>query len=199
MHDAPPHEPGAIAALPPVQELDELWQGYVAGDARASNRLLEMCYQQLRVIARRYLARDNAAALLMPTELVNEAALRIMRLDRMRFNDRAHFLATAAHIMRQVLLDEVRKARSGKRQHQRVTTSIAADMPAAIMVDFEDLDAALTRLSSVSPDYARIVELRFFVGLTIEEIAEVDGVSDSTVKRQWRAARAWLLDQLATV
>ena len=198
--DPPPDKDPDNPAVPAPAELDALWDNYHDRAGSSSTRLLELCYQQLRGIARRLLARDSAAVLLMPTELVNEAAMRIMRLERMKFNDRVHFLATAAHVMRQVLLDEVRRSRASKRQVSKVTTSFLKDLPAAeALVDFEDMDEALKRLAEVAPDYARVVELRFFVGLTIEEIAEVMGVSDSTVKRNWRAARAWLMDQLLTV
>jgi RNA polymerase sigma factor (TIGR02999 family) len=188
-----------IPPLPEPEALAALWDDYQRQNSPSGTKLLELCYQQLRVIARRLLSRDSASVLLMPTELVNEAAMRIMRLDRMRFNDRVHFLATAAHVMRQVLLDEVRRSKASKRRVSKVTTSFLKDLAAPdALIDFEDMDEALKRLAEVAPDYARVVELRFFVGLTIEEIADVMGVSDSTVKRNWRAARAWLLDQLIT-
>lgn len=155
-----------------------------------------MYYDELRRIARRILHGDGGSVLFQPTELVNEAALRLMGLTRMSWKDRAHFLATAARVMRQVLLDEVRRALALKRQPPVLQTRWPEpqDGPA---VDIQALDAALTQLSTISPERARIVELRFYVGLTIEEIAETLGVSDRTVKRQWRTARAWLLERLA--
>jgi RNA polymerase sigma factor (TIGR02999 family) len=155
-----------------------------------------MCYSELRMVARRMLAGDSAALRLQPTELANETALRMLRLDRMEWNDRAHFLATAATVMRQALLDEVRRFRADKRQAPAVLTTIIDDGIPTVDLDLERLDHSLTRLTQVSPERARLVELRFFVGLTIEETAAVLDSSAATVKRQWDAARAWLLRDL---
>lgn len=166
---------------------------------RDRERLLAAYYSELRVIARRILYGDGGKLLLQPTELAHEAALRIIKLERMSWNDVTHFLATAAHVMRQVLLDEVRAARAQKRQPVPSLTLWPDAMPSEPPVDVEALDLALSRLETISPERARIVELRFYTGLTVEEIAQVCGVSDRTVKRQWRAARAWLLTQLNTL
>lgn len=174
-----------------------LWAGYRQGDLSAQEQLLAMYYEELRRIARRILHGDGGVVLFQPTELVNEAALRLMGLTRMSWNDRAHFLATAARVMRQVLLDEVRRALALKRQPPVLQTRWPDPHEAERSVDIQALDAALTELAAFSPERARIVELRFYVGLTIEEIAETLGVSDRTVKRQWRTARAWLLEQLS--
>ncbi len=162
-------------------------------------RLLALYYDDLRRIARRILCGDGGAMLLQPTELAHEAALRLMKLERMTWNDVTHFLATAARVMRQVLLDEVRRALAQKRQRAPMQTlwpggEGAPDEPP---LDIEALDAALSRLEVVWPERARIVELRFYAGLSIEEIAGVSGVSARTIKRQWRAARAWLLAELS--
>jgi RNA polymerase sigma factor (TIGR02999 family) len=174
-----------------------LWAGFCRGDRNAQDQLLASYYQELRSIARKLLSGDSAAARLQPTELANEAALRLLKLNRIELRDRSHFLSLAARVMRQVLLDEVRRFRASKRQAPAsVTTWFEPDRTSG-GVDFEALDAALVRLAEVSADRARVVELRFFVGLTIEEIAGVLEVSDSTVKRQWQAARAWLLRDLA--
>ena len=134
---------------------------------------------------------------LHPTELVNEAALRLIRLDRMTWQDRAHFLAICSRIMRQVIVDKARHVRAAKRQHLTVTTSWLRDNVAAEPIDADRMDTALQQLAQVSPEHARLVELRFFVGLTIAEIAHVTGSSERTVKRQWQSARAWLLESLA--
>lgn len=163
-------------------------------DSRPSREeLLQLCYQELRTLAQRMLAGDSASLRLQPTELANEAVLRVLKLDRMSFNDRAHFLATAATVMRQALLDEVRRFRAGKRQAPSIMTTWFDPGVATIDLDLERLDAALTRLATVSPERARLVELRFFAGLTIEETSDVLQISPATVKRQWDAARAWLL------
>jgi len=173
-----------------------LWDEARAGSQPARERLLEMCYSELRMIARRMLSGDSSAQRLQPTELANEAALRVLKLDRMEWNDRAHFLATAATVMRQALLDEVRRFRAGKRQAPAVMTTLVDPGIVVEDLDLERLDASLQRLNEVSADRARLVELRFFVGLTIEQTADVLGSSPATVKRQWDAARAWLLRDL---
>lgn len=173
-----------------------LWREAAAGSQRSRERLLEMCYSELRMLARRMLAGDSSAYRLQPTELANEAALRVLKLDRMEWNDRAHFLATAATVMRQALIDEVRRFRAAKRQAPAVITTWIDPGIATVEVDLERLDGSLARLAEVSPERARLVELRFFVGLTIEATAEVLAISPATVKRQWDAARAWLLRDL---
>lgn len=137
------------------------------------------------------------AVRLQPTDLVGEVAVRVLKLDRMEWRDRAHFLATAATVMRQALLDEVRRFRAGKRQMPAVMTTLVDPGVRTVDVELERLDRSLTRLAEVSAERARLVELRFFAGLTIEETAEVLQLSPATVKRQWDAARAWLLRDLA--
>lgn len=165
-------------------------------DGTANDALLTAYYAELRTIARRVLGQDSGKLLLQPTELAHEAAMRLIKLERMSWQDINHFLATAARVMRQVLLDEVRRARAQKRQAPGVLTLWPDAAPTETGFDIEALDAALDRLQVVSPERARVVELRFYTGLSIEEIAQVSGVSDRTVKRQWRAARAWLLNEL---
>jgi RNA polymerase sigma factor (TIGR02999 family) len=175
---------------------DRLWQESLHGSAPAREQLLALCYSELRLIARRLLAGDSQAFRLQPTELANEAVLRVLKLDRMDWKDRAHFLATAATVMRQTLIDEVRRFRADKRQAPAIVTTLFDPGIATIDLDLEHLDRCLTRLADVSPERARLVELRFFVGLSIEATAEVLGISPATVKRQWDAARAWLLRDL---
>lgn len=156
------------------------------------DRLLALYYHDLRTIAHRILRRDDAVMLLQPTELAHEAAMRLMKLERMDWTSVTHFLATAARLMRQALMDEVRKALAQKRQNLRVLTVWPGSNVTDSGLDFEGLDRALTQLEGISPERARVVELRFFAGLTIDEIAAVQGVSSRTVMRQWQAARAWL-------
>lgn len=173
-----------------------LWQAALAGSAEARDRLLAMCYSELRMLARRMLAGDSISSHLQPTELANEAALRVLKLDRMEWKDRAHFLATAATVMRQALLDEVRKFRADKRQMPPIMTTLVDPGVPTIELDLEKLDASLRRLAAVLPENARLVELRFFVGLTIDACADALGISPATVKRRWDASRAWLLRDL---
>ena len=177
-------------------EAARLWREATAGSERSREQLLEMCYSQLRMVARRMLSGDSFASRLQPTELANETALRVLKLDRMDWRDRAHFLATACTVMRQALLDEVRRFRAAKRQAPAVFTTWVDPGIATMDVDIERLDQSLHRLAAVSPDRARLVELRFFVGLTIDATAEILEISPATVKRQWDAARTWLLHDL---
>jgi RNA polymerase sigma factor (TIGR02999 family) len=162
----------------------------MAGELR--DELLSEAYDELRQVAARMLRRDAPLLTLQPTELVNEAALRIVRLERMSWNDRQHFFATSARIMRQAMMDAIRNRKRAKRQAPTILFENDGGG-----VDAELLDAALTKLEGTSPELARIVELRFFVGLKPEEIAQVLGSSEATVKRRWRTARLWLLSELS--
>lgn len=164
------------------------------------DRLLAEVYDELRLLARKILSGDRARAHLAPTELVNGAAIKIIGQRRISTRERTHFFAFSAHIMRQVLIDEVRRKRADKRGGPTVTliTEIAESAaPDADPVDVEAIHDALERLAEVDPALARLVEMRYFAGLTIEEIADVTGTSVSTLKRQWRVARAWLQDALS--
>jgi RNA polymerase sigma factor (TIGR02999 family) len=156
------------------------------------DRMLAELYDELRAAAARLLRREAPFLTLQPTELVHEAAMRIARLERMTFQDRQHFFATGARILRQAMVDEIRKKRSAKRQPPMVTLQVDS----APAVDVEALDAALVKLEAASPELAKIVELRYFVGLGIPEIAIVSNASESTIKRRWQTARLWLADEL---
>lgn len=178
------------------ERIDALWNGLVRGDGAARDRLLALHYQEFRAVARRVLRDDGGQLSMQPTDLAHEAALRILKLARIDWRDRAHFLALSARVMRQTLIDEVRRYRAVKRQKPEVTTWLAGpDAPRLLPID--RLDDALTTLFAIDTDRARVVELRFYGGLTVAEIALETGVSESTVERQWRAARAWLLAELA--
>jgi RNA polymerase sigma factor (TIGR02999 family) len=190
LHEESLHSHGSAA---PVPEAEQLWRETVGGSDSARTQLLELCYNELRQLARRMLSGDSASVRLQPTDLVHDAVLRLLRLDRMQFADRTHFLATAATVMRQALLDEVRRFRAQKRQTPAKVTTWLDPGVATVELDLEMLDRSLTRFSEVSPERARLVELRFFAGLTIDETAGTLGISPATVKRQWDAARAWLL------
>ena len=181
------------------QDFTQLWAGFCRGDRGAQERLLTAFYQQLLTVARRLLAADSARDHLQPTDLVNETLLRLLRINRVELKDRNHFMALSARMMRQVLLDEVRRHRAQKRQAPPVLTTWiepASEDDHDEPVDIEALDHALTRLGEVSADRARIVELRFFAGMSVEDIAALMNTSERTVKRHWQAARAWLLRDL---
>ncbi len=174
------------------KDLLTAWQ---AGDAGAGDRLFKLLYSELRQISAAVL-RGESNASLSTGDLVNEAVLRLIQLDRIEWTDKAHFLALSARAMRQVLIDNARKKQSDKRAHKRVTliTNVVNSLPQRI--DFDALEKALVRLSIIDKKKADIVEMRYFGGLPIEDISKVTGDSESTVKRQWRAARAWLIDAM---
>ena len=158
------------------------------------DEMLADLYGELRRAAARLLARESPTLTLQPTELVNEAAIRVMKLDRMSWNDRQHFFATGARILRQAMMDAIRRRKSLKRQAPEI---YIADGDLGEGVDVQALDSALTRLEAASPELARIVELRFFVGLGVSEIAALTDQSDRTVKRRWQTARMWLAAELS--
>ncbi len=165
------------------------------GSAGVSAELLASCYDDVRRIARGIVARDGPNRPLQATELANEAAIRLIGLDRMEIHGKAHMLAMAARTMRRILIDEARKGAASKRRMPTMVTRWPDD-PAASLLDIGDLDRALEALGEVSPEHAQVVELRFMLGLTVEEAARASGLAERTIKRRWQAARAWLLEHL---
>lgn len=177
---------------------DEPGVGGQAGQADAvgvSTELLAACYDDIRRIARRIISRDGPHKPLQATELANEAAIRLMGVDRMEVRGKGHMLAMAARTMRRVLIDEARKGGSAKRRAPTLITRWPDEI-ARELVNIEDLDRGLEALGVVSHEHAQVVELRFMLGLTVEETSRAIGVAERTVKRRWQAARAWLLDYL---
>jgi len=156
--------------------------------------LLADCYAQMRRTARRMMAREPDLWL-QPTDLAHEAVIRLMGLHRMDVNDRGHMLALAARVMRQAMIDEFRRARSAKRQVPNTLTSWPGSTR---KVELDVLDDALRALAEVSAEHAEIVELRFSLGLTVEETAAATGTTARTIKRRWQAARTWLQHYLET-
>jgi RNA polymerase sigma factor (TIGR02999 family) len=156
--------------------------------------LLPVVYDALRRIASGYISRERPGYTLQATALVNEAYLRLASDRRGQFAGRTHFLAIAALSMRQILVERARARRALKRGGlpQRVTLDEAMLPGDPASIDVLALDEALSRLAALDPELARVVELRYFGGLTVDEAAEVTGVSPATVKRQWTMARAWL-------
>lgn len=147
------------------------------------------CYDEMRRMARRVLVSAGDRMLLQPTELAHEAAIRLLAIEADRFESRAHLLATAARITRRALIDEARASRALKRRAPALMT-LWPDEARPVSLDL--LEIALEALAAVSPDHARTVELRFSLGMTVEEAAASEGISPRTVKRRWAAARAWL-------
>jgi RNA polymerase sigma-70 factor (ECF subfamily) len=186
-------------ALSP-DEMTQLITRSVGGDELAAARLMELVYAELRGLAGSYLRQQRHDHTLQPTALVHEAYLKLGGHEGAGWKDRAHFIAVAATAMRQILTDHARRRSAEKRggggDWERVSLDRAM-MPGAgegdeDAVDVIALDECLTRLAALDPRKHRIVELRFFGGLSVDEVAEVVGVSKTTVENEWRAARAWL-------
>jgi RNA polymerase sigma factor (TIGR02999 family) len=178
---------------------DELVARAGRGDRPSLETLMPLVYDELRRLAAHYLRGERPGQTLQPTALVHEAYLRLLKDRPDRWQNRAHFCAIAAHSMRQILIERARARDALKRGggQPRVTFDEALPAPADVpSFDLLALDAALERLAALDPDQARIVELRFFGGLTIEETAEAMGSSPATVKRHWALARAWLAREL---
>ncbi|PYQ62432.1 MAG: RNA polymerase subunit sigma-70 [Acidobacteria bacterium] len=169
------------------------------GDAGALDRLVPLVYDELRRVARRHLRRERPGHSLQATALVHEVYLRLVDVDRMTLKSRTHFFAVAARLMRQILVDHARRKRAGKRGGGVTMMSLDEVSPAAQTsnVDVLALDQALDALSSFDPQQCRVVELRFFAGLNIDEAAEALGISTATVEREWAMAKAWLYQRLS--
>ena len=173
-----------------------LWRN---GDEQARERLFQTVHSQLRQIAANLLQRERANHTLEPNALVNELCIRHFGGHAISYQDRAHFFAIAAQTMRRILIDYARAGVAGKRGggRQRVSLSgVDGWMPVSRDEDMLALDQALSKLAIVDPRAARVVELRFFAGLQEDETAMILGVSEITVKRDWKAARAWLISHL---
>jgi RNA polymerase sigma factor (TIGR02999 family) len=170
------------------------------GDRSALDRLVPLVYAELRRAAARHLRAERAEHTLQPTALVHEVYLRLVDQRQVDWQGRAHFLGATAHVMRRVLVDHARRHRAGKRGEgfRRVSMDEVSEAAAPTEVPILALDHALDRLNEMDPELARIVELRAFGGLTIEEAAHVLDVSASTAKRYWRTARAWLKRELGS-
>jgi RNA polymerase sigma factor (TIGR02999 family) len=170
------------------------------GDTTALDQLLPLVYAELRRIAARQLRRERVAHTLQPTALVHEVYLRLVDQRQVDWQDRAHFLGVAAQTMRRILVDHARRHGARKRGDGVPCVSIddATEIAASQEMPLLALDHALGRLETIDPDLAKIVELRAFGGLTIEEAAHVLKVSPSTAKRDWRTAKAWLNRELGS-
>lgn len=169
------------------------------GDPSSAEQLLPLVYDELRKLAAVKLAREKPGDTLQATALVHDAYLRLVDVDKAQhWDSRGHFFAAAATAMRRILVERARKRKTLRRGGNCVHVSIDEIEPAGRVRDSEliRLDDALSRLSEVDAGKARLIELRFFAGFTIEEVAEIQGISSATAKRRWRFARAWLLREL---
>ena len=184
---------------PPTHEVTQLLLDWSDGDQSAFDALMPLVYDELRQMARRYMSRERPGHTLQTTALVNEAYLRLIDQKRVHWQNRAHFFAVAAQAMRRILIDYARKQRYAKRGGgaPKISLEEAAVMSQERAADLVSLDEALTTLASIDPQQSRVVELRFFGGLTIEETAEVLRLSVDMVKREWATAKAWLSREMS--
>jgi RNA polymerase sigma factor (TIGR02999 family) len=177
-----------------AHDITRLLADWSDGDEQALAALMPVVYDELRELAGRYLRRERPGHTLQTTAVVHEAYLRLADQRRTRWRNRAHFYGIAAQMMRRILIDHARAQRYAKRggQRRRVSLDGVAELAAERLPELEALDEALSELAALDERRARIVELRYFGGLSNEEISEVLGISANTILRQWRLARAWL-------
>lgn len=198
---ADPSAPSARAATSargPAGEITGLLRAWTAGDAEAGEQLFEAIYPQLRRVVSRRLSSDRAGDRLQTTDLLHETYLRLADQKRLTWNDRGHFFAIAATLVRRVVVDDVRRRRrlrrgSGVRHLDLDEVELPVEIP---LVDVVALDAALTELAGINPTAARVVDLRYFAGLSQEETADVLGIGRATAVRAWRFARSWLRQRI---
>jgi len=183
------------------QEVSQLLRAWSDGDQTALDKLMPLVYEELRRMAKRHMDRQNPGHTLQTTALIHEAYLRLIDQKETRWQNRAHFFAVAARAMRSILVDYARARQAAKRGGEAIVVSldeaaVASDERAAEMVALDD---ALEGLAAFDRRKCRVVELRYFGGLSVEETAEVLKVSPETVARDWRLARTWLLRELSKI
>ena len=185
--------------MPPSEDVTLLLRAWANGSRQALDQLTPLVYSELRRLAGIYMRREEPGNTLQPTALVHEAYIRMVGSTLPAWQSRAHFFGIAAHLMRQILVDHAREQHSAKRGGQAIHVSLDDHLAAAPQqeADLIALDDALERLAVMEPRKAQVVELRFFGGLDLEESAKVLNVSEVTVRRDWRFAKAWLLRDLA--
>ena len=184
-----------------IERSDKITQLLIAwrnGEAKALDDLMPLVHRELKRIARNFMRRQNAGHTLQTTALVNEAFVRLVDSDKVNWQDRSHFFAISAQLMRRVLVDAARRKNSAKRGGARVQVTLADDLSSTDedQVDVVAIDDALKRLALLNQRQCQIVELRYFGGLTEDEIAETLNISPRTVRRDWNLARAWLYREL---
>jgi RNA polymerase sigma factor (TIGR02999 family) len=178
-----------------MSNVTRLIDAAAAGDRKAAAELLPLVYDELRKLAAARLAAEKPGQTLQATALVHEAYLRLEGIREMRLENRRHFYGAAARAMRRILVDYARRRKASKRggpEAHAVPLDAILEAPVDLRLDFEHVDQALERLAAVAPDKAKVAELRYFAGLSVEETGEVLGISPATVKRHWTFARAWL-------
>ncbi|MEM7351729.1 MAG: sigma-70 family RNA polymerase sigma factor [Acidobacteriota bacterium] len=184
-------------AQPSKKPVTDLLLAWNDGQAAALDELMPLVYAELRRLAQHFLNSERSGHTLESTALVNETYLRLIDQKRVSWRNKAHFFAIAAQQMRRILVDHARTQKAEKRGHGRkLTLGAAAGLGEERDIDLIALDQALEKLAAVDPRQSRMVELRFFGGLTIDETAEVLAVSSATVRREWTMAKAWLYGQV---
>lgn len=182
-----------------IKEVTQLLRAWTRGEEGAKEELYQMVYDELRRLAHRYMSRENPGHTLQTTALVNEAYLKLTDTNNLNWQDRAHFFAVSANVMRHILVDHARASRAERRggDAQQVGLEDIIEIPHAPHKDVLALNDALNNLAKVDGRKSKVVELRYFGGLSVEETAEVLKVSADTVMRDWRLAKAWLLRELS--
>jgi RNA polymerase sigma factor (TIGR02999 family) len=180
------------------QDLTRLLLDWSNGDKSALDEMTPVLYDELRRVARRLLSAERPDHTLQPTALVHEAYLRLINQRAVDWRNRAHFMGVAATMMRRILINHAKANQAAKREGYAAAISLedALGVFTNPQVDLLDLDHTLNRLTELDPQQGKVVELRYFGGLSIEETAEVLGISTATVKREWGTARLWLLQQM---
>ena len=182
---------------PDQAQITRLLLAWRNGEERALDDLMPLVHHELKRIARNFMRRQRPGNTLQTTALVNEAFMRLVDSDKVNWQDRSHFYAISAQLMRRVLVDAARRRNSEKRGGDRVRVTLADDVKSADdEADVIAIDEALDRLAQMNARQSRIVELRYFAGLTEDEIAETLDISTRTVRRDWNLARAWLYREL---
>ena len=192
-------KPSQLKAPSADTDVSALLRAWGDGDQDALDALTPIVYEELHRLARRYLRRERSGHSLQATALVNEAYMRLADYTRMQWQDHAHFFAVSAQVMRRILVDHARRhnLKRGRGVLRVPLEDVVVMAPGENAdTDLVALDEALIGLTSIDPRKAQIVEMRFFGGLTVEEIGEVLKVSTGTIKRDWRAAKAWLYQEL---
>jgi RNA polymerase sigma factor (TIGR02999 family) len=181
-----------------AKRITRLLADWRRGDEATAERLLPLVYHELKKIAAIHLRGERAAHTLQPTALVHEAYLRLVDLEQVDWRDRTHFFALASRLMRRILVDHARRRQAVKRSPDQDLPPAASEEAGLRIEELLALDAALDRLAALDERQVRVVELRYFAGLSVEETAQVLDVSPSSVKRDWVSARAWLHLQLSS-
>ena len=184
---------------PETRDVTRMLVDWSQGDHAAMERLMPLVYDELRRLASSYLRRERSGHTLQATALVHEAYFRLIDQRSVTWQNRAHFFGVAAQLMRRILVDHARGRDAAKRGSggPKISLDEAVAAPQETEIDLVVLNDALTTLSQVDPQQSRIVELRYFGGLTIDETAEVIGVSPATIKREWNMAKAWLFREVS--